>query len=157
MNLLASGGHTSAGGGTSLSAICNAAYLVVGDAGGRVIRGSLGVRIKDVSPYIDKGQPVIWALFSSGEFNQRANERMEARKGVSDWSAWNQEILQPARKASLQLPKEVDPHVCLIIGYNLQTGEVAISDSWGAAYQERWMTQEEVIAVSQGETSVIGW
>ncbi len=30
-------------------------------------------------------------------------------------------------------------HICLIIGYNNSTGEIAISDSWGPRFAERWV------------------
>jgi hypothetical protein len=45
----------------------------------------------------------------------------------------------------------------LITGYNRETREIAISDSWGAAFSERWLTEEEAQAVNQGDSSVIGW
>jgi hypothetical protein len=157
MNLLANGGQTAAGGGTWLSDICNASYLVVAHAGGKVTRGMSGVRIADVAPYIDKGEPVIWQLSSSKEFNSRANQRTKDRQHVADWNEWKEKVLEPARAQSSQLAESFDYHVGLIIGYNRSTGELAISDSWGPAYEKRWITQEEAIAVSKGETSVIGW
>lgn len=157
MNVLAMGGQTEAGGGTSLTTLCNAAYLIVNNAGGRVIQGMSSVRISDIAPYIDKGQPIIWSLYSSKELNKRANERTQARRSVTDWNAWKQSVLQHARATINQIPSNVDGHVCLIIGYNRITGEVAISDSWGPSYQERWITQEEAMAASQGSASVIGW
>ena len=46
-------------------------------------------------------------------------------------------------------------HVCMIIGHNKQTGEIAVSDSWGPEYAERWVTPEEARAVSQGTFQVI--
>jgi hypothetical protein len=29
--------------------------------------------------------------------------------------------------------------VCLIVGYNEETQELAVSDSWGARYERRWV------------------
>ena len=46
-------------------------------------------------------------------------------------------------------------HVCLIIGYNKLTGEVALSDSWGPSFAERWVTCEEAKDVSQDAFYVI--
>ncbi len=43
----------------------------------------------------------------------------------------------------------------MIIGYNRATGEVAISDSWGPAFAERWLTFEEAEAVSHGEFTIV--
>jgi hypothetical protein len=47
--------------------------------------------------------------------------------------------------------------MCLIIGYNKATGEIAISDSWGPRFAERWITVEEATAVSQGFLQVISF
>jgi hypothetical protein len=38
----------------------------------------------------------------------------------------------------------------LVIGYNSQTRELAISDSWGSSFAERWITEEEAEPVNQG-------
>jgi hypothetical protein len=157
MNLLANGGQTAAGGGTWLSTVCNAAYLVVSHAGGKVTRGMSSVRINDIASYIDKGEPVIWLLSSSDEFNRRANQRTRDRQNIADWNAWKTDVLNPARAKASQLASNFDYHVGLIIGYNRSSGEVAISDSWGPEYEMRWITQEEAMAVCKGETSVIGW
>jgi hypothetical protein len=43
----------------------------------------------------------------------------------------------------------------MITGYNETTGELAISDSYGPGFEERWMTVEEAAAVSQGLFYVI--
>ena len=38
-----------------------------------------------------------------------------------------------------------------------ETEEVAISDSWSSAYDERWMTYEEAEAISQQALRVVKW
>jgi hypothetical protein len=43
----------------------------------------------------------------------------------------------------------------MIIGYNRETGEIAISDSWGPEFAERWLTLEEAEAISQGSVTSI--
>jgi hypothetical protein len=159
MNLLAMAGHTQAGGGTSVSSIAMAAYGYVREAGGKIISGISGSKITDIQPYIDKGEPVLWALYSSEELNNRLGERMSQRAEVTDSMAakeWNQKALPTARKNAKTLPKK-EGHVCLIIGYNHDTHEIAISDSWGPEYIERWLTEEEAQAVNLGEGTVIGW
>ncbi|MDB6080560.1 MAG: hypothetical protein JWO82_4307, partial [Akkermansiaceae bacterium] len=30
-------------------------------------------------------------------------------------------------------------HICMIVGYNEATNELAVSDSWGASYERRWV------------------
>ena len=41
-------------------------------------------------------------------------------------------------------------HVCMIIGYNEATQELAVSDSWGANYAMRWVHLDEAAAVGNG-------
>ncbi len=41
-----------------------------------------------------------------------------------------------------------DGHICLIIGYNKKTGEIAISDSWGPHFAERWIQASQAQRVS---------
>jgi hypothetical protein len=43
----------------------------------------------------------------------------------------------------------------MIIGYNSKTDEIAISDSWGPQFAERWITTDEANAISQNEFTVI--
>jgi hypothetical protein len=43
----------------------------------------------------------------------------------------------------------------MIIGYNDQTQEIAISDSWSKAFAIRWMTLPEAKAINAGESYVI--
>lgn len=45
----------------------------------------------------------------------------------------------------------------MTIGNNEKTGEIAASDSWGPEFAERWMTEEEANAVSQGQLMVINF
>ena len=45
----------------------------------------------------------------------------------------------------------------MIIGYNEKSREIALSDSWGSEYRERWMTEEEAAAIKQGSMATIGW
>ncbi len=157
MNLLAMSGQTSAGGGTRLSNIYAAAQGLVREAGGRITSGFSGAKVADVQPYIDKGQPVLWALYSSEEFNRRLSDRMALRSTVTDWKGWKDGVLAGIRPTANRLPRNEGAHVCLITGYNRETREIAISDSWGPAFSERWLTEEEAQAVNQGDSSVIGW
>ena len=48
-------------------------------------------------------------------------------------------------------------HVCLITGYNEDTGEIAVSDSWGPEFEERWISVEHAEQVSQGTFYLINF
>jgi hypothetical protein len=46
-------------------------------------------------------------------------------------------------------------YVCLLIGCNRKTEELATSDSWGPKFTERWITVGEARALSQGDLGAI--
>jgi hypothetical protein len=155
MNILAMAGQTSAGGGTSIPQIEGATYSMLRDAGANITRKAFHGDIAEIQSSIDEGKPVLFPHFSTQEFNDRVNDRMTHRIAVTDWKDWGEKFL-PALKKSV--PLKPDPeygHICLIIGYNARTREIAITDSWGPNYTERWMTEEEARQVKQGNISII--
>jgi hypothetical protein len=158
MYVLAMAGHSGAGGGTSLTALAAGAHDAV-VAGGRKIEGGSMAKVDPtfVAKYVDRGLPIIWGMFSTKEYNALANERMKLRVDMKDPKAWKKEIT-PARKDAK--PLKVDratAHACMIIGYNKETGEIAVSDSWGPEFEERWVTAAEATAVSQGVFQVVSY
>lgn len=46
-------------------------------------------------------------------------------------------------------------HLCLIVGYNDKTDEIAVSDSWGPRFELRWITADAANAVSNGKFYII--
>jgi hypothetical protein len=155
MYVLAMAGNTDAGGGTSGQDIMWGARDAVTRAGRRLDSPALELEPSAVAKFIDRGLPVMWAMYSTPEFNRAANERLIARRGMTDPAAWS-DSLEMAREAAERLVKDPEAaHLCMIIGYNAQTGELAVSDSYGPGYEERWITAEEAQAVSQGRFYVI--
>jgi len=155
MNILAMAGQTSAGGGTSIPQIEGATYGMLRDAGATITEKSFGGNIGEIKSYIDSGKPILFPHFSTREFNVRVNQRMTHRIAVSDWKDWEEKFLPQLK---ITIPLKSDPesgHICLIIGYNDRTREIAISDSWGPSYTERWMTEEEARQIKQGSISII--
>lgn len=149
MYVLAMAGDTDAGGGTSTDDLAWAVKSAVSGAGRRMESPRVKFKPGGVAKFIDEGLPVMWAMFSTKEFNAAADGRIEDRKTMTDAGAWG-ESLEEAREASEDWPKDAKSgHVCMIIGYNEQSGEVALSDSWGPEFVERWVTIEEAEAVSQ--------
>lgn len=156
MNLLAMAGKTRAGGGTSVPQIIGAIQYVVYNAGGTITPKNFSGSIKEIKPFIDAGKPLIFEHYSTEEFNKRVNERMERRIAVTNWDDWATKFLPSFRKAPPLKPDPMWGHVCLIIGYNEKSREIAISDSWGPQATERWMTEEEARQIMQsGGLSVI--
>ena len=148
MNILATAGKTGAGGGTSVEAIQAATYNLLRDAGANISQKTFSGSIQEIKPIIDAGKPILFTHFSTEEFNKRVNDRMEHRGAVTI-EEWKNKFLPSLKKT---IPLQPDPmygHICLIIGYNEKTREIAISDSWGSAATERWMTEEEARQIKQ--------
>lgn len=149
MNILAMAGKTEAGGGTSISDLEKATYSVIADAGGAIHPRNFSGSIQEIKPLIDAGKPLIFAHYSTEEFNKRVNERMRRRIAVTNWDDWISKFLPSMKKGAPLKPDRLCGHVCLIIGYNEKSREIAITDSWGPASTERWMTEEEARQIMQ--------
>ena len=150
MYVLAMAGDTGAGGGTSIAAIAAGAKEAITRGGRQLAVESGKVNVLNVKKCIGRGLPVMWAMSVDREFDNSLYQRAKERSQMSDPKAWDKN-LDDARKAAKKL--RVNPmngHVRMITGYNEATGEIAFSDSWGPEAAERWMTQEEAQAISQG-------
>ena len=155
---LAALGGTEFGGGTRVTSMIRGLERAVRRAGRRLEKLSL----KQITPatlarYIDEGRPIIWALSSTPAFNEAANTYTQARAALasdspSDLAAFAREKRRVGADLS---PDPSGGHVCLIIGYNRTTGELAFSDSWGPDFAERWLPAPALEAVSQGELWVL--
>ena len=147
MYLLALAANTGAGGGTSSYQMIKATGNLI-SANGReleTIGGSM--EPADLAEYIDMGLPIMWRFGSTPDFQRLANHNTTRRNGEED-----------TKKSSDQDEDTGSGgHICLIIGYNQQTGEIAISDSWGPEFAERWVPFHEARRVSYGNMNVIKW
>lgn len=149
MYILAMAGQTKVGGGTSLSNIIESieGYAASQNRSMRSLKKE--VEIRTIRKYIDQGLPLIWTMYSSRSYNEFANQRTIERQNTSDWDAWEDRTKNEARK--LELRKDwMSAHACMIIGYNKETEEIAVSDSWGPSYAIRWVPAEQAEQVSQG-------
>ncbi len=157
MYVLAMAGGTGLGGGTSVANIIGGASEIITRNGRSISSVNTKVDASKISKYIDKGLPVMWVMYSMDDVNERINQRTKERQGLADVKGWN-EALAPSRKTAGKIKIDrLQGHCCMIIGYNKETEEIAVSDSWGESYKERWMTQEEANAVSQGQIMVINF
>lgn len=156
MYLLAMAGQTEIGGGTSLSSIINSVDSYISSQSRTMKQLNEPIKVRTIQKYIDQGLPIIWTMFSSNEYNQYANQRTKERQAVTDWNAWEKTSKSNAR--STELRKDImTAHACLITGYNKDTGEIAVSDSWGPSYNERWISAEQAEQVSQGSIYLISF
>lgn len=157
MYVLAMAGDTGAGGGSSVTAIAAGAKESIMRSGRKIEAPAIKPDPVVIAKYIDRGLPIMWAMFSTKEYNEIADARTKAREGVADASEIRKAIAE-SRKG--QKPLKVDrntAHMCMIIGYNKETGEIAVSDSWGDQFAERWILGTEAGQVSQGQFMVVGY
>ena len=157
MYVLAMAGQSGAGGGTSIVAIAAGAKDAV-TRGGRKLESFSGkIDPSTVAKYIDRGLPIMWVMFSTKQYNDIADGRTKEREGMTDPAAWKKAVADGRKGQKPLQPNRNEGHVCMIIGYNKETGEVAVSDSWGPQFEERWILGVEATQVSQGSMTVIGF
>jgi hypothetical protein len=157
MYTLAMAGQTDFGGGTNVNQIAASVSDMVKSNGRRLDKEGPSLEPRDLAASIDQGLPLMWAMHIDRILDSEISARSREREQVTDWSAWK-ESLKPMRKKARDIKIDRESgHVCMIIGYNQETGEIATSDSWGPGFEERWYTQEEAEALSQGDLRIIRW
>ena len=157
MYVLAMAGETGAGGGTSIPAIVSGARESIIRGGRRLDSENGKISVRTVEKYINRGLPLMWTMYSMDSVNGDLNARMTKRTESTDPADWLK-VLEPVRKSAKKISTDVKQgHMCMIIGYNEKTREIAVSDSWGPGFAERWMTEEEANAVSQGQLMAINF
>lgn len=157
MYVLAMSAGTKDGGGTSTNAIATAAKSALLMGGRKIQVLSMKVDPSTVAKYIDSGLPLIWAMYTTPEYNAVLNSRMKERAKMTEPLLWKKTLSRLRVGQRPFLISKDYAHVCIIIGYNKQTGEVAVSDSWGPEAAERWVLGLEANQVSQGEVTVISF
>jgi hypothetical protein len=152
--LLALLGKTGIGGGTYGHSMENSARALAASYGRSITSVSPALDLPKLESYFERGIPLTWALFVDEEINQDLTRRMKERP-TTDPATWSK-MLEPHKKAARNIRKNPrNGHVCLLIGCNRETGELATSDSWGPEFAERWITLEEARALSQGDLGAI--
>ncbi|CAM3123064.1 C39 family peptidase [Rariglobus hedericola] len=152
---LAASGGTQFGGGSNFSTMTRGLDRFVRRQGRRLEQISLKLTVTAIARYIDEGRPVIWGLYSTEPFNALADANTEARKDHSTLAP-AKPVLTPAELAEFK-PTPETAHACLIIGYNRATGEIAVSDSWGPRFRERWVPATVAQKITQDEYWVLAW
>ncbi len=94
-----------------------------------------------ITRYIDNGTPLTWLMYASEEFlqyssSQRALHNIpEFQTNLKDWrnKCKTRHLTRTEREKD-------DVHLCLIVGYNKDTREIAISHSSGYNEVVDWAT-----------------
>ena len=150
MYILAMAGDTGAGGGTNIRAIADGARQAITRGGRQLVFEQGKINTLNIKKCVSRGIPMMWAVFVDRELDGSLSARTAERATMTDPAQWKTRIAE-ARKAAKKIVNDPQGgHVRMIIGYNEATDEIAFSDSWGPGAAERWMTQEEAQAISQG-------
>lgn len=157
MYALAVAGDTAMGGGASPARMMNATGDLARSFGCRFEKAGSSVKIQSVSRYLDNGQPLIWDMNIVRAFDKNLSERASQRSQTPDPKAWKAVLKQWRKMVGRVKPDLEGAHVCMIIGYNKETDELAISDSWGPEYAERWISVDEAEMISNGRLYTLGW
>lgn len=155
MYTLAMAGSTGIGGGTRLSDIIEGTAAYVRRSSRDMETLSDEVSINTVRRYIDRGQPLMWTMYATPAYNRLADTITEQRRGATDAKQWRRALRKLLRNAPELQKDRTRGHLCLIVGYNGATDEIAVSDSWGPEYERRWIDAESADRVSQGRFYVI--
>jgi len=152
--LLALLGRTDVGGGTSTMAMENSARALAASYGRSITSVSPSLDLPKLETFFEKGIPLTWAMVVDEKLDRDLTSRIRQRTEANP-DAWLKTLAEK-RKAARLIKKNLNSgHVCLLIGLNRKTGELATSDSWGPEFSERWITIEEARAISQGDLGAI--
>ena len=152
---LAAIGGTDFGGGTNVAELVEALGRTVRQAGRKLEEVKVEAPTAlALAKYVDEGRPLLWSLASTPEFNSLADVYSSARPADgADLKTWAAE----RKKLTGGLSRDrTAGHLCLIIGYNRATGEIAFSDSWGPKFAERWLPAAAIEQASLGQLWVLG-
>ena len=126
MHKLAEVAGSSAKGGTTVSDLLKAVKPLRRRTGLQYGENA-DLRLVWVARYVDAGIPIFWCMHSTADYNRLRLENTLLRTKCSDPREWKKKL---KRQKGLR-ECSGDNHICLIIGYNRQTDEIAVSNSWG--------------------------
>ena len=159
--VLAMVGHSGLGGGTDTSTMNVGIDDYVTAYHRRLELYGDPVDAEHVARYIDQGLPLAWACFVSQPVEDLTNAETADRKSVTDWADYKNKLDVKDRALGdtflAHHPGEENGHMRLIIGYNKQTNEIAISDSWGEQMAERWVYSPTAQRITQNAVYYLSW
>lgn len=156
MYLLAMIGGSAIGGGTSTGQLCEEVRSQVINKARRMRDLTWNaIRVKDVKTYIDDGIPIMWTMMATDEYGRIASGNTTARRKVGDWAEYARAVKALGAEYERKPKPAENHHICLIVGYNEATDEIAVSDSWGPAFACRWVPAKVATWVSMEQLYVI--
>ena len=149
MYLIAVVANTSAGGGTYTHEIKKAMQPLLSAYGRDLIELESHIEMNEIAKQIDRGLPLMWSFVSSPGFQAIANHHNAIRSG--------KETEKPSLDIETLEFRRGGGHICMIIGYNRQTDECCITDSWGPNYNQRWVPIKHMRNANTFSLSVLRW
>lgn len=146
MYQLANVANTDIGGGTYTEEMIDATDGLLSFNGRRVEKIDDPLEIEAIAEYIDQGLPVMWSFSSSRIFQFETTQNTARRNGK-----------KVKTKGELDINSGYNGHICLIMGYNEKTAEIAISDSWGSRFNERWFPVRLLDDMERSFMYIIKW
>ena len=143
MHKLAEKYHTGKGGGTSATGMVGGSRRLLTDCGLRM-RDVGRLRRHTIIKQIDRGMPLLWIHYATPAFRARLDHSLKAR-GRATVEGWKRELASQKRFR----PSTEGPHIALVIGYNRETDEFAVSNSWGERYRIAWVRYADMLQVDQ--------
>ncbi len=104
-----------------------------------------GLSIRSISRNIDRGYPIVWQMYSTRELEEVYSFSFANRRNAATPAEWKRTLRQ------IDIPRGNDRgHVCLIVGYNRETDEIAVTNSWGQSHiAPRWIPVKVAQKVSR--------
>ena len=148
MHRIADAANTRKGGGTTIPAMLRAMAPLRREADLKEINcGDVNMNV--IKKYIDKGIPLMWAMYTNTPYEKIRLQSLLARPKAESPEAWKKAIRR------YRVPSSGGAHICLIVGYNEATGEIGVSNSWGERELiPTWVPIKIAKRVSQKETIV---
>lgn len=158
MYVLAMLGSTDMGGGTNINSIREGVNDYVGSYGRRIERADVPMDVIHISKFIDQGLPLMWTCYVLNGVEKNIDLHTTQRKTVTDWAGYKAKLQEDDKPLVFDEPgRRFHGHMRMIVGYNAQTNELAISDSWGEQYAVRWMSVKEGQGTTQNDLEYIQW
>ena len=133
MHKLAEKYKTGVGGNTRADRMVHGSRKLLADHGLKM-RDSGSLSRRTLVKQVDRGIPVVWFHYSTEAFRQRIDFSLNSRRRATQ-EGWKK-ILAGQKRIRRRTE---DAHVALIIGYNRDTDEFAISNTWGDRYRIAWV------------------
>ena len=148
MHRIADAANTRKSGGTTLSSTLRAMSSLRKEADLKEIRcGDVAMSV--IKKYVDQGIPLMWLMYSNRQYEAIRQQSRILRPKAQTPAAWKKVIRR------YRVPDNGGAHMCLIVGYNEETDEIGVSNSWGE--QElipTWVPVKIARRVSQKEMVV---